>query len=113
MSRSALWIAALAAAAATACGPTPPDKLYSKLGCARCHGLSREGNRYGPDLSNLGTLWESDQDLVTYLRDPKAYVAGHARLEKQGKQYELMMLPVKNASDEQLESLARWLREPN
>ncbi len=111
MNRHILWMVVLIAAALTACGLSSPDKLYTELGCPRCHGHNLEGNRYGPALSNLETLWDSDQELVTYMRDPKAYVTGHSRLEEQGKEFGLMMLPVKDASDEQLETLAKWLRE--
>lgn len=111
MKKTAFCVIPIVVLLLTACGPASPDKLYTELGCPRCHGHSLEGNRYGPELSDLGNLWESDQELVTYMRDPKAYVAGHPRLEKQGKEFGLMMLPVKDASDEELLILSRWLRQ--
>jgi hypothetical protein len=94
-----------------ACGAGDPGaKLYADLGCPGCHGKNGEGNRYGPALENLGEHYASDAELVRYLKDPKAAVEGSERLQRQAKDFKLRMLPVKDASDSQLEVLAAWLR---
>ncbi len=92
-----------------ACGPPDPETLYTDLGCPRCHGFHREGNRYGPTLQTLAEDWDSAESLVKYFHDPSAVVAGDQRLQVQDAEYELKMQPVTGRSDEDLTILADWL----
>jgi cytochrome c551/c552 len=111
MKRPALCVVpAVVVAAICACGPSTPDALFVDLGCPRCHGQHLEGNRYGPPLTDIGPLWDSDETLAAYLRDPKSAIADHPRLKQARQRYGLMMLPVTTASDEQIRNLAHWLR---
>ena len=112
MSAARVVTIVVAAGLLVGCGASDPGaELYSDLGCARCHGKSGQGNRYGPPLADLDELWPSESELVRYLQDPKAVVEGNPRLQRQAGKFNLMMLPVKDASEKQLHVLAAWLRQ--
>ena len=76
----AFGVLSLAAAGCGTGGPRPPVDLtegqmagwqaYTRLDCASCHGVQRQGKRSGPALTGLSELWNQD-DLVVYLKDPE------------------------------------------
>ena len=109
MRRAALWLVPMALATAAACGPTPPDTLYVKLGCPRCHGTHRQGNQYGPPLRDLASHWDSADEIVRYFRDPEAVIANRPRLQEARARYGLRMPPVQGRSDEEIQAFAQWL----
>lgn len=107
------WFLLLMACAGliVACGASDPGaKLYVDLKCAGCHGAGGQGNRYGPALADLDERWQSDADLIQYMKDPQKAIEDNERLLQQANNFKLRMLPVKDASDKQLEVLAAWLR---
>jgi len=62
-------------------------------------------------LLPAGPLLAQDSELT--VKDLQKLLNDQQKLlEKQGKEFGLMMLPVKDASDEHLEILAAWLRRP-
>ncbi|MEN8164652.1 MAG: c-type cytochrome [Acidobacteriota bacterium] len=109
MRRLAAMILPVAALVSTACGPPDPETLYVDLGCPRCHGFQQEGNRYGPTLKGLSEHWDSEQAVVTYLRNPAEIVENDPRLKAQDADYDLKMQPVASRSDEDLAVLGAWL----
>jgi len=110
--RLATLILPIAVMASFGCGPPDPETLYVDLGCPRCHGFHREGNRYGPTLEGLSENWDSAQTVVSYLRDPKTVVENDARLKAQDADYKLKMQPVTGTPDEDLTILTAWLLAP-
>jgi len=75
-------LAILVLAACGASGPPAgsPEALYIDLGCAKCHGADREGQRSGPPLDALADRWQ-EGSLLEYLNDPKAVMEDNPRLK--------------------------------
>jgi cytochrome c551/c552 len=98
--------AILVLAACGAGGPPPgsPEALYVDLGCAKCHGPDREGMRSGPPLHNLAQRW-TDDDLMSYMRDPEAFVATNPRLYELKEQYPIAMPAFPNTPEEELRAV--------
>lgn len=106
---ASVLLVSAAALTLVGCGPREPRVAYEELGCPRCHGFHREGNRYGPPLKDLDRFWSSEADLVAYLENPAAVVERDPRLSAQDGAYELKMQPVTGASREEKTALATWL----
>ena len=117
------------AAVAFGCGsgqPTPPPGLdetqlagwqaYIDLGCGKCHGDAREGQRSGPALEDLERYWTAEQ-LVRYLSDPDAVVDANPRLRYKAEKYAIGMPAASGKSpgyaakarEEKLRNLAEYL----
>jgi putative heme-binding domain-containing protein len=39
-------------------------ELFTRMACAQCHKLGKEGNTYGPDLTDVFKRWKSDRASV-------------------------------------------------
>jgi len=97
-------------AACQAGPPTPPPRGggFARWGCAGCHGLRGEGGPAAPPLGDLARHWD-EQRLVAYFRDPQEVAERDPRLLALSGSYPLKMPPVKTATDEELQQLAREL----
>jgi cytochrome c2 len=73
-------VAILILAACGASGPMAgsPEALYVDLGCAKCHGENRQGQRSGPPLNALADRWQ-EESLLEYFNDPKAIMEKNPR----------------------------------
>jgi cytochrome c2 len=102
--------AALALVACGAAGPEPgsAEALYLEMGCAKCHGPAREGQKSGPPLAGLGERWDEDS-LVAYLRDPRSFVESNPRLRYLDEQYPIAMPAYAEAPEADLRALARLM----
>jgi cytochrome c553 len=101
---------ALVLAACGASGPTPgtPEALYADLGCAKCHGANREGQRSGPPLIGLADHWQ-EESLLEYLRSPKTFVQSNPRLSYLDEQYPIAMPAYGTTDEEDLRKLADFI----
>ena len=99
-------VAILVLAACGAAGPPAgsPEALYVDLGCAKCHGPDREGMRSGPPLHSLAERWTEDE-LMSYMRDPEAFVAKNPRLYALKEQYPIAMPAFPNTPEEDLRAV--------
>jgi cytochrome c553 len=98
-----------------ACGaPAPktgsPEALYISLGCAKCHGDNREGQRSGPPLDALEDRWQ-EESLLEYFSDPKAVMEGNPRLKYMAESFPIVMPGYPDTSEEDLRKLARFVLE--
>lgn len=98
-----------------ACGaPAPkagsPEALYISLGCAKCHGENRQGQRSGPPLDALEDRWQ-EESLVEYFSNPKAVMEDNPRLKYMAESYPIVMPSYPDASDEDLRKLAKFILE--
>jgi cytochrome c551/c552 len=98
-----------------ACGaPVPkagsPEALYIDLGCAKCHGDNRQGLRSGPPLDALEDRWQ-EENLVQYLKNPKAVMEDNPRLKYVAESYPIVMPGYPDASEDDLRKLARFILE--
>mgnify|MGYP001025992391 CR=1 FL=1 len=110
---ASFWLAVAAALALVACGASGPapgsaEALYLGMGCAKCHGPAREGQKSGPALADLGERWDEDR-LVAYLRDPRTFVESNPRLKYLDEQYPIAMPPYAEAPEADLRALARLM----
>ena len=111
-------VAAVAVLTFTSCGargpePGTPAALYIDLGCAKCHGDVRQGLRSGPPLANLDGRWQ-EEELVAYLRNPKAVMEREPRLAYLAEQYPIAMPAFVTTDEAKLRELAHYiLTEPN
>jgi cytochrome c2 len=97
-------------AACGASGPAPgtPEALYVDLGCAKCHGDNREGQRSGPPLVKIIDHWD-EEGLLEYLKSPKTFIQSNPRLSYLDEQYPIAM-PAYGATDEKdLRKLAEFI----
>jgi cytochrome c551/c552 len=103
-----LGVAGVLAIAACGSGSGPPagspQALYVDLGCAKCHGVEREGLRSGPPLQNLSDRWD-EEGLMAYLRDPETFVASNPRLTYMNEQFPIAMPAYANTPDEELRAV--------
>ena len=103
-------VAIFVLAACGASGPKPgtPEALYVDLGCAKCHGANREGQRSGPPLVKIIDHWDEDS-LLEYLKSPKVFVQSNPRLSYLDEQYPIAM-PAYGTTDEgDLRKLAEFI----
>ena len=106
-------VGAVAILVLTACGASAPkagtpEALYVDLGCAKCHGADREGQRSGPPLIKIIDHWDEDS-LLKYLKSPKTFVQSNPRLSYLDEQYPIAM-PAYGTTDEQdLRKLAEFI----
>ena len=103
-------VAALTIAACGASGPPAgtPEALYVDLGCAKCHGANREGQRSGPPLTKIGDHWD-EGELLEYLKSPKTFVETNPRLSYLDEQYPIAMPAYSDTSEEDLRKLAEFM----
>jgi len=102
----------------TACStrrPPPPgasgDVIYALQNCANCHGEDRQGTKLGPSLRPLSSEWTRER-LAEYLADPRAMVAGDARLAELDRAFSADMGRYDNLSHDERLVLAGWLLAP-
>jgi len=86
----------------------PPDVAYVALKCAKCHGADRQGQRTAPKLIDLKKRWTQDE-LIAYLRDPKAVQAATPRLSYMAEKYAIEMPAYAHTDDQVLQQLTAWL----
>ena len=103
-------IAVLILAAGGASGPQAgtPEALYADLGCAKCHGANREGQRSGPPLVKIIDHWD-EESLLEYLRSPKTFVQSNPRLSYLEEQYPIAMPAYGTTDEEDLRKLAEFI----
>ena len=106
-------VGALALLAIAACGPSgppagSPEALYVDLGCAKCHGDNREGQRSGPALIKIADHWNEDE-LLEYLRSPRTFVESNPRLSYLDEQYPIAMPAYASTNEEDLRKLAEYI----
>jgi cytochrome c551/c552 len=110
---SAFAVSALAALVFAACGPSgpapgSPEALYIDLGCAKCHGDNREGQRSGPPLNNLADRWTEDS-LIEYFANPDAVTENNPRLKYMAEDFPIIMPAYPDTSEEDLRKLAQFI----
>jgi cytochrome c551/c552 len=103
-------LAVLVLVACGASGPAAgtPEALYVDLGCAKCHGDNREGQRSGPPLHTLADRWTEDR-LIEYFNDPEAVMEDNPRLKYMAEEYPIVMPAYPETSEEDLRKLARYI----
>ena len=103
-------IALLTLAACGGSGPAPgtPEALYVGLGCAKCHGDDRQGQRSGPPLVKIEDHWD-EKSLLEYLKNPKTFVESNPRLSYLDEQYPIAMPGYATTSEEDLQKLAQLI----
>jgi cytochrome c553 len=97
----------------TACGVSGPPKgsaeaLYVDLGCVKCHGENRQGQRSGPPLIALADHWQ-EESLLEYLADPKAVMEKNPRLKYMAEDFPIMMPAYRDTAEEDLRKLAQLM----
>ena len=97
----------------TACGASgpaagTPEALYVDLGCAKCHGDNREGQRSGPPLVKIIDHWD-EASLLEYLKSPKTFVQSNPRLSYLDEEYPIAMPAYGDTDEEQLRILAKFI----
>ena len=103
-------VAVLTIAACGASGPPPgtPEALYIDLGCAKCHGADRQGQRSGPPLVKIADHWD-ETELLEYMRSPKTFVESNPRLNYLDEQYPIAMPGYATTSEADLKKLADYI----
>ena len=103
-------VAILVLAACGASGPKAgtPEALYVDLGCVKCHGENRQGQRSGPPLIKIIDHWD-EASLLEYLKDPKTFVQSNPRLSYLDEQYPIAMPAYGTTDEEQLRKLAEFI----
>jgi len=86
----------------------PPEVAYVALKCAKCHGVEFEGQRTAPKLTGLKERW-SEEDLIAYLRNPKAVQAATPRLAYMAEKYPIEMPAYAHTDEVVLQGLTGWL----
>jgi len=106
-------VSAVAVLVLAACGVTgpkagSPEALYVDLGCAKCHGKNREGQRSGPPLNALADRWQ-EESLLEYFNDPKAVMEKNPRLKYMAEGFPIVMPAYPDTSEEDLRKLAQFI----
>jgi cytochrome c553 len=106
-------VTAVAALTLVACGapapePGSPEALYIDLGCAKCHGDNRQGQRSGPPLVRIKDHW-NEAALLEYLKSPKTFVVANPRLSYLNEQFPIAMPSYGTTDEEQLRKLAEFI----
>ena len=86
----------------------PPEVAYVALKCAKCHGAELEGQRTAPKLTGLAKRWD-EQQLINYLRDPKAVQAATPRLAYLAERYPIEMPAYAHTDEQVLRGLTGYL----
>jgi len=86
----------------------PPEVAYVALKCAKCHGAELEGQRTAPKLTGLAKRWD-EQQLIDYLRDPKAARAAIPRLAYLAEKYPIEMPAYAHTDEQVLRGLTGYL----
>jgi len=86
----------------------PPEVAYVALKCAKCHGAELEGQRTAPKLINLSKRWTEDE-LVSYFRNPQAVVAMTPRLAYMAERYPIGMPAYPHTDEQVLRGLTAWI----
>jgi len=86
----------------------PPEVAYVALKCAKCHGADRQGQRTAPKLTDLANRW-TQQELIAYLRDPKAVQAATPRLAYMAEKYAIEMPAYAHTDEQVLQGLTGYL----
>ncbi len=86
----------------------PPEVAYVALKCAKCHGAELEGQRTAPKLTGLAKRWE-EQQLIEYLRDPRAVQAATPRLAYMAERYPIEMPAYAHTDEQVLRGLTGYL----
>ncbi len=110
---ASIAVAAVAVLTFAACGPSgpspgSPEALYIDLGCAKCHGDNREGQRSGPPLVKIVDHWD-ESELLEYLKSPRTFVEANPRLSYLDEQYPIAMPAYATTSEEDLRKLAEYI----
>jgi cytochrome c553 len=85
-----------------------PEQVYAGLNCASCHGAELEGQRTAPALKGLAERWSEDE-LIAYLRDPKAVQAANPSLAYMAERYPIVMPAYPHTDEQVLRGLVSWL----
>jgi cytochrome c2 len=106
-------VGAFAILVLAACGPSgpkpgTPEALYVDLGCFKCHGENRQGQRSGPPLVKIIDHWD-EESLLEYLKNPKTFVQSNPRLSYLGEQYPIAMPAYGNIDEKDLRKLAEFI----
>ncbi len=72
-------------------GELTAEQLVEDFGCVSCHGADFSGTNMGPSLKNLTEFW-SKEGLITYLRNPMAYM-DQERFKEYKKKYPGQIMP--------------------
>ena len=86
----------------------PPEVAYVALKCAKCHGAELEGQRTAPKLTGLSKRWDEEQ-LINYLRDPRAVIAVTPRLAYMAEKYPIEMPAYAHTDEQVLRGLTGYL----
>lgn len=86
----------------------PPEVAYVALKCSKCHGAELEGQRTAPKLTGLSKRW-AEEDLIGYLRDPRAVRAAIPRLAYMAEKYPIEMPAYPHTDEEVLRGLNSWM----
>ena len=86
----------------------PPEVAYVALKCAKCHGAELEGQRTAPKLTDLSKRWDEEQ-LINYLRDPRAVIAVTPRLAYMAEKYPIEMPAYAHTDEQVLRGLTGYL----
>jgi hypothetical protein len=86
----------------------PPEVAYVALKCAKCHGAELEGQRTAPKLTGLAKRWD-EQQLIAYLRDPRAVIAVTPRLAYMAERYPIEMPAYAHTDEQVLRGLTGYL----
>ncbi len=108
MAVAAAAVVTLAACGASGPPPGSPEALYIDLGCAKCHGDNREGQRSGPPLVKIIDHW-NEAELLEYLKSPRTFVEANPRLSYLDEQYPIAMPAYATTSEEDLRKLAEFI----
>ena len=87
--------------------PTTGEGLY-EVGCAKCHGDDRQGQRSGPALVKIADHWD-EAELLEYLKSPKTFVESNPRLSYLDEQYPIAMPAYATTNEEDLRKLADFI----
>jgi len=85
-----------------------PEVAYVALKCAKCHGAELEGQRTAPKLTGLAKRWD-EQQLINYLRDPRAVIAVTPRLAYMAEKYPIEMPAYAHTDEQVLRGLTGYL----
>ena len=85
-----------------------PEVVYVALKCAKCHGADLEGQRTAPPLTTLKKRWSED-DLIDYLRDPRAVQAATPRLVYMAEKFPIEMPAYPHTDEQVLRGLTSWI----
>lgn len=85
------------------------EELFGKQRCANCHGIAGEGTGNGPSLTGSKEHFAKDQ-LITYLKDPSAYITKDERLLRQQSEYRSLMPSFKHLDSLDLNELSEYVR---